>query len=255
VAREESVAAAIDAIRPWAVVNAAGYVRVDDAEGDRERCFRENADGARVLATACGRRRIPLVTFSSDLVFDGAKGAAYVESDRVSPLGVYGESKAAAERLVLEAHSRALVVRTSAFFGPWDEHNFVTLALRAIGRGDAFVAADDAVVSPTYVPDLVHAALDLLVDGASGVWHLANGGAVSWTALARQAATRAGLDAGLVIGRPTASLGLRAPRPGFSALTSERGLLLPALENAICRYVDARAPEFARPPRAVQQLA
>jgi dTDP-4-dehydrorhamnose reductase len=250
-----AVDAALDAHRPWAVVNAAGYVRVDDAEGDRERCFRENADGARVLAEACARRGIQLVTFSTDLVFDGAKGAPYVESDPVRPLGVYGESKAAAERAVLEAHPRSLVARTSAFFGPWDEYNFLTLALAALRRGEPFRAADDGVVSPTYVPDLAHAALDLLVDGADGVWHLANEGALSWAAFARRGAEAAGLDPALVEGCPTAVLGLRAQRPGNSALSTERGALLPSVENAICRYVAAAAPESAAPRRRVQQLA
>jgi dTDP-4-dehydrorhamnose reductase len=255
IADAASVEGALDGVRPWAVVNTAGYVRVDDAEADRDRCFRENADGARVLAEECARRGTALVTFSSDLVFDGEKNSAYVESDAVRPLGVYGESKAAAERAVREAHPRAMVVRTSAFFGPWDEHNFLAHALGALGRGERFGAASDAVVSPTYVPDLAHAALDLLVDGADGVWHLANPGATTWADFARRGAAAAGLDAGRVDGCPTASLGLRARRPGFSALTSERALLLPPLENAICRYVAARAPQHAEPRPSVQQLA
>jgi dTDP-4-dehydrorhamnose reductase len=255
VASAEAVDAALDAHRPWAVVNAAGYVRVDDAEADRERCFRENEDGARVLAAACARRGIPLVTFSTDLVFDGSKGAPYLESDPVRPLGAYGESKAAAERAVLEAHPRSLVARTSAFFGPWDDYNFLTLAIAALRRGEPFRAADDAVVSPTYVPDLAHAALDLLVDGADGVWHLANEGALSWAAFARRGAEAAGLDAALVEGCATATLGLRAPRPGYSALSTERGAPLPTVENAICRYLAAVAPELAAPRQRVSQLA
>jgi dTDP-4-dehydrorhamnose reductase len=255
IADPRSVAQSLDALRPWAVVNAAGYVRVDDAEGERERCVRENAEGAHVLAEACAQRGAALATFSSDLVFDGRAQVPYVESDAVAPLGVYGESKAAAERLVRLAHPGALVVRTSAFFGPWDEHNFLAHALGALGRGERFAAASDAVVSPTYVPDLVHASLDLLVDGAAGIWHLANVGALSWADFARRAAEAAGLDAGLVDGRPMGSFGLRAPRPGYSALSSERALLLPSIENAICRYVAARAPELVEPRRREQQLA
>src|SRR5204863_146835 len=71
IAVRDSVEAALDQIAPWAVINAAGYVRVDDAETDRERCERENVVGPRVLAGACRVRKLPLVTFSSDLVFDG----------------------------------------------------------------------------------------------------------------------------------------------------------------------------------------
>ena len=215
-----SVAAALARHRPWAVVNAAGYVRVDDAERDRARCWRENVEGPIRLAEACAAGGIALVTFSSDLVFDGTAERPYVESDRPAPLGVYGESKAEAERRVLAILPTAFVVRTSAFFGPWDEHNFVTLALRTLARGLPFVAADDAVVSPTYVPDLANATLDLLVDGDGGLWHLASEGETSWADLARLAARYAGSDPALVEGRPTASLGLAALRPRFSALSS-----------------------------------
>ncbi|HEX8243324.1 MAG TPA: family 1 glycosylhydrolase, partial [Longimicrobium sp.] len=94
VADPASVAAALGRHRPWAVVNAAGYVRVDDAEREPDACWRENVCGPAVLAAACAARDISLVTFSSDLVFDGAKGAPYVEEDPPNPLNVYGASKA-----------------------------------------------------------------------------------------------------------------------------------------------------------------
>lgn len=240
VADAASAERALERFRPWAVVNAAGYVRVDDAEREPAACMRENAEGPAVLAAACARRGVPLLTFSSDLVFDGARGAPYLEDHPVAPLGVYGRSKAAAEARVLETHPEALVVRTSAFFGPWDEHNFVAAALRALGAGLPFAAADDATVSPTYVPDLAHASLDLLIDGELGIWHLANPGAVTWAELARTAAAMAGLDPGAVEGRPTAGLGLAAPRPLYSALASGRGTLLPPLEDALARYFAER---------------
>ncbi len=147
----------------------------------------------------------------------------------MSPLGVYGMSKALADREVLRVHPGALIVRTGAFFGPWDEHNFVTVALRALSRGRPLRAASDAVVSPTYVPDLVNAALDLLVDGTTGLWHVANRGEVTWADLARRlTAELAGLDAlRVILACSTRSLGLAAPRPPYSALGTQRGLVLP----------------------------
>jgi dTDP-4-dehydrorhamnose reductase len=241
-----SVSSALDQFGPWALVNAAGYVRVDDAEREPEVCRRENADGPAVLAGACAARGVALVTFSSDLIFDGSALRPYVEGDAPSPLGVYGRSKAEGEARVLEAHPSALVVRTSAFFGPHDEYNFVTAALRALADGRRFAAACDSVVSPTYVPDLVNACLDLLIDGECGLWHLANQGALSWAELARRAALLAGLDAGLVEARPASSLGLVAPRPAYSALASERGSLLPPLESALTRYMSARGLAISR---------
>jgi dTDP-4-dehydrorhamnose reductase len=237
IADPASVEAAIVRYKPWAIINAGGYVRVDDAEVDSARCLRENTHGPAVLALACMRHALRLVTFSSDLVFDGAKGTPYVESDAVAPLNVYGRSKADAERRVLEADPQALVIRTSAFFGPWDAHNFVAQALNALDAGQPFAAASDMVVTPTYVPDLVNATLDLLIDRERGIWHLANGEALSWAGLARRAAEAAGLNPGGIEARPQASFGQPARRPGNSALHSERGLLLPPLDDALERFV------------------
>lgn len=228
IADARSVARALDLHRPWAVINTAGYVRVVDAENDRPSCFRENATGAEVLAKACADRGIPLVTFSSDLVFDGMLGRPYVESDPVNPTSVYGESKAEAERKVLEAHERALILRTSAFFGPWDRYNFVWSILNTLSRGQGVDASLD-VVSPTYVPDLVNTSLDLLIDGGTGIWHMANGGAVSWRDLAAMAAERAGFD-------PAAVAGAGEPSALNTALSTERGILMPSLESAIDRF-------------------
>ncbi len=228
IADPESVRRVIDCERPWAVVNAAGYVRVPEAENEPERCFRENAAAAATLAQACAVHRIPLVTFSSDLVFDGSLERPYRESDPVNPASVYGASKAEAERRVLAAHDRALVIRTSAFFGPWDRYNFVWSVLNALSRGDVVEARAD-LVSPTYVPDLVHEALNLLIDGAAGLWHLANPGSVSWCAFARMAAERAGYDPDLV----TQSDGGAILN---TVLESERGLLLPPFESAFDRF-------------------
>jgi dTDP-4-dehydrorhamnose reductase len=240
IADAASVAARLDVERPWAVVNAAGYVRVDDAEDDRERCWRENVVGPTALAAACRDRGIAFVTFSSDLVFNGRACRPYRESAPVDPLGVYGASKAAAERAVIEALPSALVVRTSAFFGPWDDYNFAWTTVAALRAGRAVRAADDLVVSPTYVPDLVDATLDLLIDGERGVWHLANEGAVSWAELARRVAVAGDLDPSLVEACPAADFGWPASRPAFSALGSERGPLLRPVEEALARFFRER---------------
>jgi dTDP-4-dehydrorhamnose reductase len=241
IAHPASVEAAIMRFKPWAIINAGGYVRVDDAEHEAERCMRENTHGPTVLALACIRHALRFVTFSSDLVFDGAKNDPYVESDPAAPLNVYGRSKAEAERSVLDADPQALVIRSSAFFGPWDAHNFVTRALNAVDAGQPFAAASDEVVTPTYVPDLVNATLDLLIDRERGIWHLTHGDAVSWAELARRACAAAGLDPDAIDARPAGSFGLPAPRPGNSALRSERAMLLPSLDDALVRYVQATA--------------
>jgi len=246
IADPAAVSATIARIEPWLVINAAGYVAVDAAEYDVERCQRDNAVGAQTLARACARHGVGLVTFSSDLVFDGVKRAPYDEADAPAPLSVYGRSKHDAEARVLDANPDALVVRTSACFGPWDDHNFVTRVLRELAVGRAVRAAADVTVSPTYVPDLVHACLDLAIDRERGLWHLANTGATTWAGLARDAATLAGFPGERVVAVPASALPWRARRPAFSALGSARGGLLPPWNDALRRYHEARLEEVRR---------
>ena len=236
IAEPERMADALDSIKPWAVVNAAGYVKVDQAESECDLCFRENHIGAVALAQECATRGLRLLTFSSDLVFDGTQEIPYLESDTVAPLGVYGLSKAKAESDVLAANPRALVVRTSAFFGPWDAHNFITRALATLREGGRLEAAGDLFVSPTYVPDLANASLDLLQDGESGIWHLANEGVTSWHDFARQVAQATAVPTSMLQAVSANELAYVAARPRYSVLGSERGRVMPALEDAIGRY-------------------
>jgi dTDP-4-dehydrorhamnose reductase len=234
IAEQSSVMRMLARLQPWAVINAAGYVRVPDAEREPKACFRENTKGPACLAKACSVAGIRLVTFSSDLVFDGSKDGPYVESDKPCPLNVYGRSKAQAEQMVLERDPRALVIRTSAFFGPWDEHNFVHHVRASLEAGQPFYAARDELVSPTYVPDLVQATLDLLIDEEQGIWHLANQGETSWADLARSTARLYDLDEDLVI-----EIDRAAGRPARSTLASERGWIMPPLDDALARYREA----------------
>ncbi|HUS09775.1 MAG TPA: family 1 glycosylhydrolase [Pyrinomonadaceae bacterium] len=240
IADHTSVAAAMDQYEPWAIINAAGYVGVDDAEDDVEKCLRENATGPECLAKECAERKVPLVTFSSDLVFDGLKTSHYIESDQPAPLNIYGRSKAEAEARVLDRFPEALVIRTSAFFGPWDSFNFVHSVLDSLARGRPFVAADDLTISPTYVPDLVDATLDLLVDGEHGIWHLANSGSVTWADFARIVAEKAGYDPKRVHSRPSRLMDFKASRPAFTAMSSERANLMPSLGESLDRYFETR---------------
>lgn len=241
-----SIERALDKFQPWALINASGYVRVDQAEHDAERCFRENTLGPALLAAACARHGVHLTTFSSDMVFDGSSDDAYLEEDAVSPVNVYGRSKAEAEHAVLGRLPGALVVRTSSFFGPWDRYNFVHQALQALEQGRHFSAPHDLIMSPTYVPDLVDTCLNLIIDGEAGLWHLTNGEALSWIDLARRAAVSADLDPGALRATHSSECSHVAARPQNSTLHSSRGILMPPLQHAIDRFVAARgqAPQL-----------
>ncbi|HEY0446946.1 MAG TPA: family 1 glycosylhydrolase [Allosphingosinicella sp.] len=226
---DSSIARALEHYRPWAIINTAGFVRVADAEREREACLSANAVGPEKLARACAGAGIRLVTFSSDLVFDGQLGRPYLETDPVAPANVYGLSKAMAERRVLGIDEQALVIRTSAFFGPWDKYNFAWNTLDALARGEPVRAGRNSAVSPTYVPDLCHAALDLLIDGETGLWHLANQGKLSWHEFATQVAEGAGYDPALVLPIDDA--------PANTALASARGHMLRPVDHAIDAFL------------------
>ena len=233
ITREASIAAAIDRYKPWAIINATGSIPLEEMEP--QECFRINVTGPELLARACKLHGLPLVTFSSDLVFDGSLGRSYVEPDRPAPVNAYGQSKAEAEQRLIALDGNALIIRTSAFFGPWDRHNFLFTTLVGLKKGKRIAARSKAVVSPTYIPDLVHAALDLLLDEENGIWHLTNQGAISWHDLAVEIADRAKLDRRQIV-LP------EEEKPVDTSLTSHRGLLLRPLSGALDDFVRYAEP-------------
>lgn len=222
---------------PWAIINATGYVKVDEAETNKDICYNENFFGPQNLAAVCNQYAVRLLTFSSDLVFNGEKGGPYTEADATQPVNIYGLSKQLGEAGVFAGNPNALLIRTAAFFGPWDQYNFVHHVLTTLQRGDEFTAAGDIYISPTYLPHLVNASLDLLVDNASGLWHLVNKGCISWYGFAKKAAQYAGFDERLVI--PAYDVPTLAKRPALSALTSTRYNLMPSLEEALKSYLSS----------------
>lgn len=228
---------AINLYKPWAIINAAGYVRVDDAEKDSLNCFRDNTTGPKNLAIACTKYGVKLISFSSDLVFDGTKNSPYIESDAVNPLNIYGKSKAHAEGILMQENPAALLIRTSAFFSPWDEYNFVHHIRKSLSQYESIDVAKDITVSPTYVPDLVNAALDILIDEETGIWHLANKGSITWADLAYDIADGFDLDRSFINAVSSGELNYAALRPAYSVLSTEKGHLLPSFQNAFERYV------------------
>jgi dTDP-4-dehydrorhamnose reductase len=232
---EASIAAALDRYRPWAVINTAGFVRTWEADARFDECMAINATGPELLARATKAAGLPLVTFSSDLVFDGQLGRSYIEPDAPAPACAYGKSKAEAEARLMAIDADALIVRTSAFFGPWDRHNFLINTVEQLKRGEDVTASDRTIVSPTYVPDLVHATLDLLLDQEKGIWHLTNQGAVSWHDLACAVADWAEL------GRDRIRKSEEAEGADTS-LTSKRGVLLRGLDGGLNDFFDHSEP-------------
>jgi dTDP-4-dehydrorhamnose reductase len=238
VRNETALRRAMDLYKPWAIVNTSGYVDVDAAEQNSALCVELNAIGPANLAKLCEEKGIQLMTFSSDLVFNGNKQQPYNEQDLTQPLNCYGRSKEQGDSAVSKENGSALIIRTSAFFGPWDKYNFAFHVLSALNERRECPVVDDVIISPTYVPHLVNAALDLFIDEESGIWHVANDGAISWAAFAADLADRKGFTRKNLINRKLSDMNWRAPRPRFSALISGKGITLPSLDRAIAEYIN-----------------
>jgi len=166
------------------VLHAAAWTNVDGAEDDPGAAAEVNVAGTQHVADLFA----PLVYFSSDYVFDGAKREPYVESDSPNPLGAYGRTKLLGEAAVGE---RAWIVRSSWLFGATG-HNFVRTMLRLGAERDEVAVVDDQRGSPTYVghlADATHQVLDL----PPGVYHVAAAGDCTWADFAEAIFEDAGL--------------------------------------------------------------
>jgi dTDP-4-dehydrorhamnose reductase len=195
------------------VLHTAAWTDVDGAEDDPQSAAAVNVGGVQ-HAAALGA---PLVVWSTDYVFDGAKRTPYVESDAPGPLGAYGRTKLHGEAA---AGERAWIVRSSWLFG-WTSKNFVKTMLRLGAERDELAVVDDQRGSPTYVGHLAEATKQVL-ELPFGVYHVAAAGECSWADFAEAIFEEAGLST-RVRRITTAEFGARAPRPAYSVLRSERG--------------------------------
>jgi dTDP-4-dehydrorhamnose reductase len=233
---QKSIEEMVAKYKPWAVINTAGYVKVDEAETNREECFLLNSLAPQLLSAVCSKHGIRLMTYSSDLVFDGNKQSPYVEMDSVKSLNVYGESKVKGEKAVQKICADALIIRTSSFFGPWDQYNFVYHVMNSLENQCTMSVANNIMISPTYVPDLVNRSLDLFIDEEKGIWHICNDGKLTWYDLAAMVADRMKTNTKNLVATPAEEMNWKAKRPLYSVLESERGGKLPSVDNALERY-------------------
>ena len=219
------LAAAVRALQPEAIVNAAAYTAVDKAESEREAAFAVNATGPRVLAEEARRIGALLVHYSTDYVFDGEKRTPYVEDDATHPLSVYGASKLAGEEAIRKAGCRHLILRTSWVYGPRGK-NFMLTMLRLAKERPELRVVDDQVGAPTSSIEIARATAQVLAHAArspelSGLFHLAAQGETSWYGFAQAILARAGI-ATPIFAIPTEDYPTPARRPRNSRLDCSR---------------------------------
>ena len=232
----ESLPARIIALRPTAIVNAAAHTAVDRAESEPDLAWRVNAEAPAAMARAAQALDVPLIQVSTDYVFDGSKDGAYLVTDAVAPISVYGRSKLGGELAVQTLCQKHWILRTSWVFSEFG-HNFVKTMLRLSRERETLTVVDDQHGQPTYAGDLARLIHGLLRDvGAApqnalpwGLHHTGAGPVVTWRDFAETIVSRAG-ELGLiprvptVTGIPTSAYPTPARRPRNSVLAADASL-------------------------------
>jgi dTDP-4-dehydrorhamnose reductase len=203
--------------KPWsALINCAAFTNVDKAEADEVAALRGNATAPRVLGQACATAGIPLLHFSTDYVFDGKASRPYRADAPVDPLGAYGRTKAAGEQAIAASGARYLIVRTSWLYAPWG-NNFVRTMDRLTRDKPSLKVVHDQRGRPTSAEHLAATALALLDRGATGTYHVTDGGECTWYEFTREIARRLGRTC-TIAPCTTAEFPRPAPRPAYSVL-------------------------------------
>lgn len=247
----EATTRAVITTRPDVIVHLAAYTQVDRAETEPEVCYSVNAGATETLSLVAHEVGAHLIAISTDYVFDGAKGAAYVEDDVANPLNVYGASKRAGELL---CSSDDTIVRTSWVMGVRGKNVLHVIAQRALS-GETVRFVNDQTGTVTVASDLARSLVALVRSRPGGIWHVANSGTTTWYDIAA--------FAGSVLGRgdsfatPIATTDLvptpLAVRPARSDLSTQKWttagyLSLPTWQDGVSRLLRDRAMLQATAP-------
>lgn len=228
-ANPESIRACVRRVNPTVIINPGAYTAVDLAEKETNLCYAVNSIAPRVFAEEAARLNALLVHYSTDYVFDGDKPAAYLESDPVHPMSVYGASKAAGEAAISETGGRYLILRTSWVYRGQGK-NFLRTMLRLGAERSELRVVDDQIGAPTSANAIAAATVRLVEDyGApdatvpSGIYHMTAGGKTSWCGFARAIFSAAALNRTPdVIAIPTSAYPTPAKRPANSVLSNDK---------------------------------
>lgn len=250
----ESLAAAIEQHRPDAVINAAAYNLVDQAESEPLPAFEVNAVGPGRLAQACAAHGIPCVHVSTDYVFgaDASRTVPYREEDCPGPVSVYGVSKAAGEQMVRAATDQHLIVRTCGLYGhpgPGGKGNFVQTIRRLATTREELRVVNDQRCTPTSAADLAAALLALLAARRWGTYHSTNAGDCTWYDFAAAIVSLLHLPTRVV---PCSSAEFPRParRPAYSVLDGTK--LHQTLGRPQPPWQDSLAAYLHQPPAATK---
>ena len=216
------------------VINCAAYTDVEGAEDNADVAYAINSTAVAGLAETCNKLNIRLIHISTDYVFGGGtmRRTPYTECDTRAPLNVYGKSKADGEVAALEHNG--IVIRTSWLYSPWGK-NFLLTMLRLGNELDKISVVDDQRGTPTSALGLARAIVTMVESGAiedmHGTYHYTDGGDCTWYDFACEIMRQAGLKC-RVVPCTTAERNMRAERPTYSVLNTERIAAINGIEIA-----------------------
>lgn len=236
----DTVTEKISEHNPDVVVNCASYNLVDKAEEDFDNARSVNASGVKNLATACKNKKVFLVHYSTDYIFDGTKEDFYTEEDEPNPINKYGESKLQGEQLLRQETENFLLFRVSWVFGR-GKSNFLYKLSEWAQKNRTLKIVSDQISVPTYTEDIVNITLFALNKGLKGIYHLTNSEYASRYEVARYFIEQKETD-NLVLPVTSDYFPSPAKRPYFSAmsnrkLSQELNIDIPDWKIGIERYV------------------
>lgn len=201
-----------------AVINCAAYTGVDKAETEKELAYQINGEAVGILAAVCREHNARFVHISTDYVYDGQASLPYSETDPVSPVNVYGESKLLGEQEALKYNASSVIVRTSWVYSSHGK-NFVKTMLRLMADRKELSVVNDQVGSPTYAADLAAALLSIAVSEhyVPGIYLFSNEGVISWFDFAVEIGRISGSEC-IVHPIPTTDFPTPAKRPAYSVM-------------------------------------
>jgi dTDP-4-dehydrorhamnose reductase len=248
-----ALAAFLAAEAPAVLINCTAFHNVDECERLPERAFAVNALAVDRAARLCAAAGIAFATMSTDYVFDGTLGRAYVEADAPNPLSAYGVSKLAGELLVRRHGPQAYIFRLSGVYSALGTSNkgytFIERVLQQAERGEPVRIVRNMTFSPTYAPHAAHAIRDAIDARLYGTHHVTNAGATTWYDFAATAFARVGL-ATEIEALAYDNYGSPVKRPLFSPLASTTLATAgieppPAWEVGLDAYLAGRAQRRA----------
>lgn len=226
----------LEYVRPTVLINLAAVNDEDICEEAKAGAFKVNCRGPQILAELCKKYGIKLIHFSSATVFDGVRTSPYSEKHPLAPINVHGQSKMSGEIAIKENTDDYLIIRPGWIFN-FEGNNCMTQWMDLADKGEDIPVLDDMYGSPTYVPDLVDATLELISRDAKGIFHFANMDCVTMQGFAEAAVALSQTKAKVTpIGRDTQHW-FKAPTPSYTALSTKKYSQTTGLE--IRRWIDA----------------